>query len=770
MTTSAHRSRAVAAMAAAFLLVASTARADEIKVMTSGAFTAAYLRLAPQFERATGHRLVTEATSAGTGSSSIASRLAGGEAIDVVIVADAALEQLLRDHRIVPGTRVDLARSAIGMAVRKGAPKPDISSVEALRRALLAAKSIAYSASVSGTYLSTELFQRLGIADQVLPKSRRVEGERVAAVVARGEAEIGFQQISELLPEPGIDYVGPLPPGAQKVTVFSAGIGAAARHPDAARSLIAFLASPAAMPAIRESALEPMVLLQPVPFNVIEATIDDVRLALAAKRVTCRALVEQYLRRIEAYDKSGPALNAVQTINRRALDDADRLDSVFATSGPVGPLHCVPLLVKDQVETSDMPTTYGSVLFKDFIPTRDATIVSRLKRAGAVIVAKTTMGEFASGYLGSAFGVVRNAYDPARIASGSSGGTGSGIAANFGTAGIGEDTGGSVRGPAAVNNLVGLRPTLPLVSRFGVLPARPSTDTLGPITRSVRDAAIVLDVIAGYDANDPATAEAVGRVPASYTQSLEVDGLRGVRLGVIRDPLDPKADPASADYQQVRTVIDRALADLTRLGAVVVDAVSIPDLAGRSARMYDGNVFETEAATNQYLAQHPNAPVKTLSEILLSGKVVPARARVLANSLGHSTGELGYLQLLLARDQLRQAVLAGMADQRIDALVYATFDHPPLLIPAQALTRTVIDSAGPGNNRRLSPVIGFPAITVPAGFTADGLPVGLEFMGREFAEPTLLRLAYAYEQGTHHRTPPASMPAVGERRTPPPRQ
>ena len=272
MITSAHRARVAAGVAVAFLLSAGAARPDEIKVMTSGAFTAAYLRLAPQFERATGHRLVTEATSTGTGATSIAARLASGEAIDVVIVADAALEQLLRDGRIAPGTRVDLARSAIGMAVRKGAPKPDISSVDALRRTLLAAKSIAYSASVSGLYLSTELFQQLGIADQVLPKSRRVEGERVGAVVARGEAEIGFQQISELLPEPGIDYVGPLPAAAQRVTVFSAGIGAAARHPDAARSLIAFLASPAAIAAIRESALEPVALQPPAPFNGVEAT------------------------------------------------------------------------------------------------------------------------------------------------------------------------------------------------------------------------------------------------------------------------------------------------------------------------------------------------------------------------------------------------------------------------------------------------------------------------------------------------------------------
>ena len=288
------------------------------------------------------------------------------------------------------------------------------------------------------------------------------------------------------------------------------------------------------------------------------------------------------------------------------------------------------MLVKDQVETSDMPTMYGSVLFKDFIPQRDATIVTRLKKAGAVIVAKTTMGEFASGYLGSAFGVVRNAYDPTRIASGSSGGTGAGIAANFATVGIGEDTGGSIRGPAAVNNLVGLRPTLPLVSRFGMMPARPTTDTLGPIARSVKDAAIVLDVIAGYDANDPVTADAVGQVPATYTQSLAVDGLKGARIGVIRDPLDPRADPTSADFKQVRAVIDRAIADLRRLGAVSRGSGGHSRSRGRGRpRLYDDNVFETEAATNDYLAQHPNAPVKTLSDILLSGKVAPARARVL---------------------------------------------------------------------------------------------------------------------------------------------
>src|SRR5262245_35182364 len=330
-------------------------------------------------------------------------------------------------------------------------------------------------------------------------------------------------------------------------------------------------------------------------FTLREATVDDVQAALKSKQITCRQLVDRYIRRIEAYDKTGPSLNAVQTINQHALQEADRLDAELAASAPAGPLHCVPMLVKDQVETIDMPTMYGSAVFKDFVPRRDATIVTKLKKAGAVVIAKTTMGEFASGYLGSAFGAVRNAYDPTRIASGSSGGTGAGIAANFATVGIGEDTGGSVRGPAAVNNLVGLRPTLPLVSRFGMMPARPTTDTLGPIARSVKDVALMLDVIAGYDSNDPVTAETVGRMPPSYAASLTTDGLKGARIGVIRDPLDSRTDLASADYKQTRAVFDRAVADLARLGAAVVDPVSIPDVTSRSMKVYDANVFETEA-------------------------------------------------------------------------------------------------------------------------------------------------------------------------------
>jgi molybdate transport system substrate-binding protein len=253
------KTKTIALFAASILLFAGAAGAEEIKVMTSGAFTAAYLQLIPEFQRATHHKIVTAyGASMGDAPDSIPSRLERGEPVDVVILAAGALDQLIKQAKVVPGSRVDLVRSSIGMAVRAGAPKPDISTVEALRRTLLQAKSIAYSASVSGVYLSQEMFQRLGIADQILEKCKRIANEPVGAVVARGDAEIGFQQISELLPVPGIDYLGPLPPEVQKFTVFSAGVGVGAKQPDAARALIKYLASPAAVPAIKKSGLEPV--------------------------------------------------------------------------------------------------------------------------------------------------------------------------------------------------------------------------------------------------------------------------------------------------------------------------------------------------------------------------------------------------------------------------------------------------------------------------------------------------------------------------------
>jgi molybdate transport system substrate-binding protein len=250
--------RAVTLVLAGLLTLASPAWADEIKVVTSGAFTAAYLEIVPGFERATHHTISTVyGASMGSTPTSIPNRLERGEPLDVVILADTALDALIKAGKVVSGSRVDLVRSRIGMAVKSGAPKPDISSVAALTRTLLQAKSIAFSDSASGVYISTELLQRLRIADRVMPKSKRIQSEPVGAVVARGEAEIGFQQISELLPEKGIDVVGPLPAEVQKITVFSAGIVAGAKAPDAARALIAYLASPSASAAIVKAGLEP---------------------------------------------------------------------------------------------------------------------------------------------------------------------------------------------------------------------------------------------------------------------------------------------------------------------------------------------------------------------------------------------------------------------------------------------------------------------------------------------------------------------------------
>lgn len=495
-------------------------------------------------------------------------------------------------------------------------------------------------------------------------------------------------------------------------------------------------------------------------FHLLEAKIADVHAALKSGRITSSELVRHFLNRIEAYDKQGPQLNAIQTVNPHALQEAEQLDTAFKSSGLIGPLHGIPCLIKDQIETSDMSTSYGSLLFRDFVSRREATIVKKMKKAGAIILGKATTGEFASRYYGSLHGLTRNAYDPDRNPSGSSCGTGAGIAANFAVVGIGEDTGGSIRGPAAVNSLVGLRPTVPLVSRYGMLPMRPTRDTLGPITRSVEDAAILLDVIAGYDPNDPMTAYAVGQVPGSYTAFLGKDGLKGARIGVIREPMDSRTEPDSEDYRKVKAVIDPTIVDLKALGAAVVDPVTI---SGRKKLMKitKTNDFEQEAAMDKYLAEHPNAPAKTLKEIILSGKVVPYTANKLQRSVGKSVHDSGYLAVLLAAEELRQAVLKVMADHKLDALVYATFDHQPTVIPPDLLTNPKSkDKYSLGANRGLSSDIGFPAITVPAGFSSDALPVGIEFLGRPFAEGTLFKLTYAYEQAKHTRKPPAMTPPL----------
>ncbi|MYE33888.1 MAG: amidase [Gemmatimonadales bacterium] len=502
------------------------------------------------------------------------------------------------------------------------------------------------------------------------------------------------------------------------------------------------------------------VPLHPQAFEVEEATVAEVHAAFRSGDLTCEGLVARYLARIDAYDQQGPRLNSIAVVNPRALEEARSLDAAFASGGLTGPLHCIPVLLKDQVETSDMPTTYGSALFAGYMSERDGTIVTRMKDAGALIIAKTNMGEFASRYVGSGFGIIRNAYDPQRNPSGSSGGTGSGVAANLGMIGIGEDTGGSIRGPAAVASLVGLRPTLPLVSRFGMMPANPTTDTMGPMTRTVMDAAILLDVIAGFDPNDPVTAYSVGQIPESYADGLDAGALAGARIGVIREPMDRSVDTSSEGFRQVRARMEAAIGTLRDLGAEVFD-VAIPGIEGVAA-IFGANSYETEEVTDAYLAELRDPPYRTLASILLSGRVNPWRAAGMADLLGKTTRDPGYLEYLLARDQVREDVIATMAEHDLDAFVYATFDHPPDLIAEDVETNPApADRYALGDNRSLSPLTALPALTVPAGFTDDGLPVGLEFLGRPFTEAMLLGFGYAYEQATNHRRSPPAAPPLG---------
>ena len=492
-------------------------------------------------------------------------------------------------------------------------------------------------------------------------------------------------------------------------------------------------------------------LAQDRKFSFVEASIDGIHEALRTDRLSCVQLVQGYLDRISAYDQKGPAFNAVQNVNSNALKLAKEMDVSFDPKAPMKPLFCIPVVVKDQVETSFLPTTFGSKLFKDFTPNRTATIVERMMNAGAIVIAKTNLGEFAAGGSGSAFGDCRNVYNPSYYASGSSCGTGIAVAANFATVGIGEDTAGSTRGPASHASVVGLRPTLPLVSRFGAMPQGPSRDTLGPMARTVRDTAILLDVIAGYDPNDPITSESYGKLPKSYTDFLVEGGLKGMRIGVIRQPMDPRTDTKSEAYQKVKTLVDRGVADMRAAAAEIVDAVEIPNLMDLlAASGSNGSPYESEQAINAYLAQHPNAPIKTYAEIVNSSVVIESRRKAMGPDLGGVPTDPAFLLQLVKRAELRTAILKTMADQKLDALFYASFDSPPVLLPGST----------PYSNRLMATFTGLPALAVPGGFTADGLPVGVEFFGRAFDEGTIFKAAYGFEQATRYRQPPKLAPEL----------
>jgi Asp-tRNA(Asn)/Glu-tRNA(Gln) amidotransferase A subunit family amidase len=488
----------------------------------------------------------------------------------------------------------------------------------------------------------------------------------------------------------------------------------------------------------------------PAPFQIEETTIAQIQTALRDGSLTCRSLVEQYLKRIDANDKRGAALNAIVMTNDQALKTADGLDLRFRQSGPVGAMHCVPVLVKDNYETVDMPTTAGSLSLQGMMTGKDAFVVKRLRDAGAVMLAKSNMAEFAFSPVETVNsilpGYTRNPYDTSRVTAGSSGGSAAGAAANFAAVGLASDTGDSIRGPAAHQALVGLRSTMGLVSRGGVVPLNLAADIAGAVTRTVADTAAVLQVIAGEDPSDPATAAGRGRVDANYAAALRRDGLKGARLGVLHQAYDtPTLD------KEVDSVFRGAIGELRSLGAEVIDPVTVVELDALR-RTQGGGCNQFKYDLNRFLgALGDKAPMHSLEEIIKSRRFHPSiQARLESSQSSEDVpGETAGCKARDAfREKLRAAVLTLMTDQRLDALIYPTWSNPPRLIGD-------LNTPGGDNNQFFSPSTGFPAITLPMGFTrGDTLPAGLQFFGRLWSEATLLRLAYAYEQATHHRRPP----------------
>jgi Asp-tRNA(Asn)/Glu-tRNA(Gln) amidotransferase A subunit family amidase len=487
-----------------------------------------------------------------------------------------------------------------------------------------------------------------------------------------------------------------------------------------------------------------------------EITIAELHASFRAKRLTCVGVVEAYLKRIDAYDKRGPSINAIIQLNPNALAIAADLDRRYALSGPVGPLHCVTVAVKDNFETVDMPTTAGSLSLRGMNTAKDAVVVKRLRDAGAVMIGKTNMHEFAFSQYETVSsilpGYTRNPYDPRRVTAGSSGGTAASVAANFAAVGIGTDTGASIRGPASFQALVGIRPTMGMASRSGIVPVFLDSDVPGPLTRTVADAAAVLEVMAAPDPDDASTGGARPRQLEDYAGDLAANGLNGARIGVLGQIFDTPTMDA-----EVRQLFQGALSDLQKAGATVLNPVSIgnfDELRQMQRTVGRCNTFKFEL--NRYLlALGDKAPLNTLQQIIESRQFHPTiQARLETSQAaddvpGESPGCQARSEF---RSQLRGAVAALMSANKLDALIYPTWSNPPRLIGD-------LNTPHGDNNQLLSPSTGFPAITVPMGFTnGNTLPAGLQFLGAAWAEPTLIRLAYAYEKATLHRRPPATTP------------
>ncbi len=497
--------------------------------------------------------------------------------------------------------------------------------------------------------------------------------------------------------------------------------------------------------------------------DVTAATIEDLNRAFEAGALTSEQLVGSYLARVAAYDDAGPRLNAVIALNPNALDRARELDAERRSRGPRSPLHGIPVVLKDNLDTADLPTTAGSVLLAGSMPPDDAFLVAKLRAAGAIVLAKVNMSEFASGgAMSSLGGRTRNPHDLLRTPGGSSGGTGAAIAAAYAQVGLGTDTGGSVRSPSTANGIAGLKPTLGLLSRDGIVPLALSFDTAGPMARHVYDVAAALGVMTGVDPADEATVRSRGRFETDYTQYLDANALAGARIGVARDFLGQDGD--------VDWVVEASLDVMREAGATIVD-VRFPRWL-----LEAGGDFYTVVRYREFRAQIAEYLATLQPEFHASLADLVARSVRLtapADGAGHNPGRWRLMRQEDASGELSDAeyravvehglpmvrtVIRGLMDaDDLAAIVYPTSPRRPGRVDvAPAPT-----GGGSPSATRYANLTGFPDLIVPAGFTGDGLPVGLSFLGRAFDEPRLLALGYAFEQATRARRPPVHTPPLG---------
>ncbi len=507
----------------------------------------------------------------------------------------------------------------------------------------------------------------------------------------------------------------------------------------------------------------------PLPAAEIDlstATVLDLQKAYAGG-LSAERVVEACLKRIAAYDKAGPGLNAILAIHPHALAQARALDAERRARGPRSPLHGVPVVVKDNFDTFDLPTTGGARALAGTVPWRDAFAVARLRAAGAIILAKTNLDEFARGVTGTSSlgGQVLNPYNLAKTPGGSSGGSAVAVTTLMGWIGLGTETGNSVRNPSTKANLVGFVPSEGLVSRGGIIPISLTYDRAGTMARNVTDAAIAMAVMAGTDAADLFSYQGLGHTPPDhYLSALRKDGLKGARIGVVRELFGrgPADAPAAA-------LIGAAIARLKAEGAIVLDPLPVNADLWEIVKQTNYMRYECRAALEFYFATRgPAFPYKNIPDLVASGGIL-GRLKIRyqeEQAAGDLTNNAAYLGVYRGRESMRQFIHELLDRWQLDALVY-----PHETTPARLLADTVKDGGhtlvadlgggtlGAGN--RLSTAAGLPTLTVPAGFNTDGVPVGIEFLGRRFSEATLLRLAYAFEQAHPQRRLPASTPPLG---------